>query len=197
MVLFINVLSDGKLQQISYDGECIVGLDCKYQEAEEGIMPENQLWYAYDWQQLIDIVGNNVALDVSRRVTTYWKYTDHMPCRDKVYGIENLVRMIDGMSMVSNTWSENLEASYPFDKSFDDILMDVFSWQQSVLSQEPPMYQRLRKLYERGLIGFESKNSGQMVQNPFVSECLRWNVDPIEYYGFDIIYHLVGRSYND
>lgn len=36
------------------------------------------------------------------------------------------------------------------------------------------------------LIGFESE-SGQWVINPFKSECLRFVVNPIEYYGEDNI----------
>jgi hypothetical protein len=193
-VMFINVLSNGKLEQISYDGDVVVGLNRKWQDAEDGLQPENELWYAYDWQSLIDIVGCQVTLDISRRVSRNWKPADNMANRHVVYGLENMIDMIDKVSMLDSTWSDNLECGYPFEKSFDDMLLDIFSWQQVVLSQEPPMYKRLRELLAANSIEFESR--GQIIINPFFDENIQYAVDPIEYYGFDIIYAIAGKQHN-
>lgn len=143
MVLFMTishkiteVTEQSKLKQISYDGNSFVGLDVRYDEADE-IMPENELWYTYSWKKLIDIVGINLALEISRRIKLNWKYENDAEDQKAIESVEKLINFVDASCALYDSWHDNINDGYPFgdDKPFEEVLIEIMNWQQKIMNR--------------------------------------------------------------
>jgi hypothetical protein len=140
MILFMDiehlfmVEPDCQLKQISYDGDCFVGLNCRYQDMEDGIQPENELWGVYDWQELINAVGIDLVLEISKRVKDRWKWSDNVENQDAIRSVEKLIDFTTAASQLMDNWHDNLTVSYPFEKDFESKTIDIFNWQQVVIN---------------------------------------------------------------
>jgi hypothetical protein len=141
MVLFMDiehlfqVEPDCQLVQIGYSGECYVGFNKRYQEAEEGIQPQDELWAAYNYEDLIKHVGIDLAIDLYNKVTTSWKWSDDVENLEAIESVINLIDFTTAASKLSDNWHDNVTAGYPFNDSFEQIMLDIFNWQQIVLNK--------------------------------------------------------------
>lgn len=91
-----------------------------------------------------------------------------------------------------------LEDLYPFHRSFDEL--DVHAWVEQIIenmqrsAQEIQIDIRKQRLFAeyqlyylhdetKQIVTFESSETGQVVLNPWLSECARLKVNPEEHYG--------------
>lgn len=142
MVLFIDIskqmivnLQQPELKQISYDGDTFAGLNVRYQDTEEGIESENQLFVAYSWIDLIDAVGIRLALEMRKRIISDWKWTDHCDKRTAIDGLVNLIELVDKAMLLTDNYSELLTVGYPFSKDIEHVTVDLIHWQQAVMNK--------------------------------------------------------------
>lgn len=127
-----------ELKQISYDGDTFAGTNLRYEDAEEGIQPENVLWVADRYEDLVDILGIDLVLSLRKQIIENWKYTDSMHGQEFIISIEKLIAFTDATSQLFDGWSTELDQfthSYPFADDFESVLIDIVNWQQSVLSK--------------------------------------------------------------
>lgn len=140
MVLFMDVQHTtttdepaDKLIQISYDGETIAGLNLRYQDAEEGIELENQLWIAHSWPELIEAVGIDLALDVSKQIKIDWMWSDNLEEPEAIRSIENLIDLATAASQLHDNWHLNVAKNTRAD--YEKLMVEIFSWQQQALDR--------------------------------------------------------------
>lgn len=98
-------------------------------------------------------------------------------------------KLRSAMTVVLENWADALDERYPFNDSFDEVIDQVYDWQQSAAADRETVYNALKVAAEKGMQLFEYE--GIAIVDAFADETSRFMVDPLKYYGNDKLQHAI------
>jgi hypothetical protein len=135
MVYFVDAETDGNIVQFGINEECIVGYTKRFQDDEGDWTGDEGQFTTESWKEVVDKFGTQVAADLFIGFHKHWKWTDCLEDSEAVGGIVQLINFTTAACKLSDNWSEILNCGYPFDDNFEQIMLDIFNWQQTVLTR--------------------------------------------------------------
>lgn len=135
MALVIPVENGGNLKSIVINEEGIVAYSHPQPFDYDGDFLDLMLWETRSWEELMKTVGVEVAMKIHRIFKDQWQWHDFL---DEEHIIESYVALRDfttAAALLTENWHEELDAGYPFNKSFDELVVDIYNWQQVAMEK--------------------------------------------------------------
>jgi hypothetical protein len=115
------------LKSVTIDEDLIVGRTTSKPTYDRSY---NDLFVTDSWKELIDNVGIALAIDIRKQFNKDWRLDDNLKDGHVIDGYIALIDFTTAACILQANWHDDLASSYPFDKPFDDVLIDIMNWQQ-------------------------------------------------------------------